>query len=129
MAAPAAAAAQAADGRLTVELNKTESVEGGGCQAFFLFRNQSPLTLEAFEMSLAVLAPDGVIDRLLTIDASPLPAQRTTLKLFEIPDLPCSAIAELLLHDIAACRPQNAEPIDCFAMIDLLSRADAALVK
>jgi hypothetical protein len=129
LALAAPAAPRAAEGRLTVELNKVETTEGGGCQAFFLFRNQSGLTLEAFEMSLAVLAADGVIDRLLTIDAAPLPAQRTTLKLFEIPDLACASISEILLHDFAACRPQNADPVDCFALVDLLSRASAALVK
>ena len=34
--------------KLTVELNKFEEVEGGGCSAFFLFRNQSGLTLDVF---------------------------------------------------------------------------------
>jgi hypothetical protein len=125
----APAVARPAEGRLTVELNKFETTEGGGCQAFFLFRNQSALTLEAFVMSLAILAENGVIDRLLTIDAAPLPAQRTTLKLFEIPDIACDAISEILLHDISACRPQNADAIDCYAIVDLLSRTDAALVK
>jgi hypothetical protein len=119
----------AQEGRLVVELNKLEEGENGGCQAFFLFRNGTGLTLEAFEMSLAVLDREGVIDRLLTIDAAPLPAARTTLKLFEIPDLGCAAISEILLHEIAACRPQNAEPIDCFSVVDLASRAGAALVK
>jgi hypothetical protein len=121
--------AAAQDGRLVVELNKLEEGEAGGCQAFFLFRNGTDLTLEAFEMSLAVLDRDGVIDRLLTIDAAPLPAARTTLKLFEIPDLGCGDISEILLHEIAACRPQNAEAIDCFTVVDLASRAGAALVK
>ena len=125
----AAAAAPAAEGRLTVELNKFEDAEGGQCQAFFLFRNHSKLTFEEFEMSLAILDTRGVIDRLLTIDAAPLPAGRTTLKLFEIPEMTCTDISEILLHEIAACRPQNADPMDCFAVIDLDSRTDAALVK
>lgn len=121
--------AGAAQERLTVELNKLEPADGGGCQAFFLFRNGTSLNLEAFEMSLAVLDADGVIDRLLTIDAAPLPASRTTLKLFEIPELGCDGISEILLHEITACRPQNAEDVDCFGIIDLTSRAGAALVK
>ena len=124
---PAAAPAQ--DGKLTVELNKLEEGEAGGCRAFFLFRNQTGMTLEGFEMSLAVLDRDGVIDRLLTIDAAPLPAARTTLKLFEIPETGCDAITELLVHDIASCRPQNAEEMECFAVMDLVSRAPARLVK
>lgn len=125
----AALPAAAAEGRLTVELNKIEDGEDGGCRAFFLFRNETGKTLEGFEMSLAILDTGGVIDRLLTIDAAPLPVARTTLKLFEIPELGCGAISEMLLHDVASCKPQNEAEIDCFEIMDLVSRAPAAFVK
>ncbi len=119
----------AAEGRLGVELNKTEEIETGGCRAFFLFRNETGKSFAGFEMSLAVLDAQGIIDRLLAIDAAPLPVARTTLKLFEIPDLSCSNISEVLLHDMTACQPQNEEEMDCFALIDLSSRAATQLVK
>jgi hypothetical protein len=113
---------------LTVELNKLEDVDNG-CQAYFLFRNDRPENLTGFQMSLAILSPDGIIDRLLTIDAAPLPANRTTLKLFEIPDTQCGNIGQVLLHDIPACTPQNGDPEDCFSFLELNSRAAAPLVK
>lgn len=122
-------AASAETGQLSIELNKFESNEAGGCQAFFLFRNQTDLTFEGFEMSFAVLDNGGVIDRLLTIDAAPLPAARTTLKLFEIPETSCDSISALLLHELASCRPQNAEEMDCFPLLDLVSRTNANLEK
>lgn len=119
----------AQDGRLTVELNKFEESDGAGCRAFFLFRNQTGMAMEGFEVSLAILDQEGIIDRLLTIDAAPLPASRTTLKLFEIPEIGCENISEILLHDVTSCKPQNADETDCFALMDLVSRAPAALVK
>lgn len=123
-----AAPALADPGRLTIELNKFEEIEENGCRAFFLFRNGTELTLEGFEMSLAILDRGGVIDRLLTIDAAPLPAARTTLKLFEIPETRCAAISEILLHDLPSCRPQNEGEMDCFPLLDLVSRTNAAMV-
>ncbi|KUP94267.1 hypothetical protein [Tritonibacter horizontis] len=119
----------AAEGRLGVELNKTEEIEGGGCRAFFLFRNDTGKSFAGFEMSLAVLDGNGIIDRLLSIDAAPLPVSRTTLKLFEIPELSCANISEILLHDMTSCQPQNEEQMDCYAILDLGSRANAQLVK
>ena len=116
-------------GRLTAELNKLEQGEGTACRAFFLFRNATGRTMEAFEMSLAVLDAEGVIDQLVTVDAAPLPVDRTTLKLFEFPDVRCDGISDLLLHEVGACRPQNGEEMDCFAILDLASKADAGLVK
>lgn len=130
---PAVLAAQEvavpAPGSLAVELNKFEDTETGGCRAFFLFRNETGLSFDGFEMSLAIFDGAGIIDRLLSIDAAPLPAARTTLKLFEVPDLACANIAEILLHDMPVCRPQNAERIDCFPLLALTSKASAPLVQ
>ena len=119
----------AQDGKLTVELNKFEAAESGGCKAFFLFRNDTGKAFEGFEMSLAVFDSDGVIDRLLTIDAAPLPVARTTLKLFEIPETPCDGMSEILLHALDDCQPQNEDQIDCFPIIDLVSRTPVRLVR
>ena len=80
-------------------------------------------------MSLAILDGNGVIDRLLSIDAAPLPIERTTLKLFAIPEIGCSDISEIVLHDMASCKPQNEDETDCFDFLTLQSKTDAALVK
>lgn len=116
-------------GRLGVELNKLETADGGGCRVFFLFRNGTGETFDRFEMSLALFDPKGVIDRLLTIEAAPLPPARTTLKLFEVPGLACTAVSEVLLHDIPACGMANKGDLDCFALIDLASKATVPLVQ
>lgn len=119
----------AAPGRLSVELNKLEQTPEGSCRAYFLFRTGMPETLETFQMSLAILNGSGVIDRLLTVDAGPIPVGRTTLKLFEVPQMDCSNISEVLLHDLGACKPQNGAEMDCFPLLDLSSRAAAPLVE
>lgn len=129
LVAASALAAAAEPGRMSVELNKFEEIDGGGCRAFFLFRNGTGKSFEGFEMSLAILDSQGVIDRLLSIDAAPLPVERTTLKLFEIPGIACSGISEILLHEMTACQPQNEAGMDCFPILDLNSRTPAALVK
>lgn len=121
--------ALAQTGGLTVELNKVEPSESGGCSAYFLFRNDTDNSFDGFEMSLAILDTQGVINRLLSIDAAPLPVSRTTLKLFEIPEITCEEISEILLHDLTSCRPQNGAEMDCFPILTLRSRAPAALVK
>ncbi|WP_294221662.1 hypothetical protein [uncultured Shimia sp.] len=115
-------------GQLSVELNKLEAGETT-CQAFFLFRNDTGMSFEALELSFAILDTGGIINQLLTVDAAPIPVARTTLKLFEFPDIACPQIGELLLHDIPACTPQNAEPRDCYPLVTLSSRAAVPLIK
>ena len=121
-------AASAQTDRLIVELNKFEAIDNG-CRTFFLFRNHTVNTFRGFEMSLAILDDEGIIDRLLTVDASPLPAERTTLKLFEIPETTCEGVGEILLHEISTCESDKAGDIDCFDVVDLRSRTTAPLVK
>lgn len=125
----AASVGSAQTGTLSVELNKFEAGEPSGCQAYFLFRNGTGKSFEGFEMSLAILDGSGVIDRLLSIDAAPLPVQRTTLKLFAIPEIACSDISEIVLHDMPVCKPQNEENADCFEFLELGSKTNALLVK
>ena len=64
-----------------------------------------------------------------TSDAAPLPIARTTLNLFEIPEIGCDGMSEILLHAIDQCRPQNEDNMDCFPIVDLVSRASVRLVK
>ena len=124
---PVLAQTVAPAGKLTIEINKFEEIAGGGCRAFFLFQNATGKSFEGFEMSLAIFNADGVIDRLLSIDAAPLPVARTTLKLFEIPQIACASISEVLLHDVPVCKPQNEVNTDCYPMLDLKSRTSAPL--
>lgn len=122
----AAAAQEAAP--LSVELNKLETIDSG-CRSYFLFRNGAGRAFSAFELSLAILDTGGVIDRLLTIDAAPLPTGRTTLKIFEIPETPCEQVGQILLHDIPACAAADGAEANCFEMIGLNSLAAAPLFK
>lgn len=128
-AAPASAQTDAAPALLGVELNKFEQADSGACRAFFLFQNRTGQTFESFEMSLAIFDANGVIDRLLTIDAAPIPVARTTLKLFEIPETRCEAISEILLHDITSCTMANQPAAECFGLIALNSRTSAPLAQ
>ena len=66
---------------------------------------------------------------MMAVDASPLPVERTTLKLFEFPDVACSEISQLLLHEVGACRPQNDEELNCFDFMVLDSKTSATLVQ
>lgn len=127
LAAAAPGAAAASEARLGVELNKLETFEGG-CRSFFLFRNRAGTAFTGFELGLAILDTEGVIDRLLTIDAAPLPAARTTLKIFEIEGIACDRIGEIVLHDIPVCTAEDGPRGDCFGLVELGSRAPVALV-
>jgi hypothetical protein len=128
-AAPAAAQDAGGGGsdEVAVELNKLEPW-AGGCRSYFLLRNASEDLFTGFELSIALMDRDGVVERLLTVDAAPVPARRTTLKVFELEGLDCDAVGEVIVYDMPACEIGGAPAEGCFARLALSSRAGAPLV-
>lgn len=111
---------------LSIELNKLESREQG-CRAYLVFDNRSPRTFESLRLDLILFGTDGVIARRLAVDAGPLRPKKTSVKLFDIANLPCDGIGQVLLNDIPVCeREGQAGPADCMDGVAVSSRVARA---
>jgi len=125
-AAPSIAAAPA--GTLGIELNKLEQRDRS-CLAYLVFRNETGLAFDAVQLDLVLFDRDELILRRLTVDAAPIARDKTSVKIFEIPDMACDQLGRVLLNDLARCEGASG-PIDgCLERIDLSSRVAAALFK
>jgi hypothetical protein len=71
----------------------------------------------------------GVIAKRMALDAAPLPAQKTTVKLFDVQQLACLEVGQILLNEIMACRDQSGTRTDCATLVEPSSRATAAFAK
>ncbi len=116
-----------ADG-LSIELNKLEP-QAGACRAYLVFDNPDGPALENLQMDLILFDQAGVIARRLAVDTGPLRAAKTSVKLFDIPDLPCNEIRRILVNEVLDCRDAAGLHDDCIERLTLSSRADAQLVK
>ncbi|MBA2408559.1 MAG: Tat pathway signal sequence domain protein [Gammaproteobacteria bacterium] len=122
--APSVTAAEA----LRVELNKLEPQEGA-CRAYLVFENGTASDFSRLTLDLVMFDSEGIIATRLAVDAAPLPADKTSVKLFDIDGLECANVQRILINDVLDCQDENGEISDCVARIDTTSRADAALVK
>ena len=136
--------ARAAD-TLPVELNKLEpipqaaggtasGVPASGCRAYIVARNPDAQPLEQLRLDLVLFGTDGVIARRLAVDLGPLGAEKTAVRLFDLPGLGCADIGRVLVNDVLACRTGGATPADqdkaaCLDRLTLTSRAAAPLAK
>jgi hypothetical protein len=121
-------ATPAAAGALAVELNKLEDRDGG-CRLYVVIDSKMPAALESFRLDLVLFGPDGVIARRLAVEAGPLRAAKTTVKLFDVPSLACKDIAQVLVNDVLACRDAQGGQPDCVAELAVSSRATAKISK
>jgi hypothetical protein len=116
------------NGALAIQLNKLEA-DGDTCRAYIVLENRSDLSLEALRLDLVMFDVDGVIARRLAVDAAPLAAGRTSVRVFGISGLACDNIGRVLLNDVLACADAEGERADCMDRIAPESIAGVPFIK
>jgi hypothetical protein len=127
-AASVAAAAAEDTPRVGLELNKLEPVEGA-CRAYMVFRNQTDHDFEGFKLDLVMFDPDGIISGRLAVQAAPLAADKTVVRLFDIQGLACDQIDRVLMNGVLACDTESGETPNCQAMAEPSSKATTGFFK
>ncbi|MBV8915697.1 MAG: Tat pathway signal protein [Acetobacteraceae bacterium] len=133
LAAPAVHAQE--EPQLTLELNKLEPVpaaQGGtpSCRAYLVAANpDGGARFDALRLDLVLFGTDGVIARRIALDVGPVAPGRTQVRLFDLRDLPCDGIGQVLVNDTMICKVAGADRSDCMDRLKTASRVSAKLVK
>lgn len=115
-------------GQLKIELNKLEPLDSA-CRAYLLFENRTNEHFISLKLDLVMFDPQGIISRRLAVEGGPLPAGKTSVKLFDIRDLACQSLDRLLLNGVLNCTTPQGERHDCLPMIETTSRASTEFFK
>ncbi|EKE75063.1 hypothetical protein [Oceanibaculum indicum] len=126
--APASAQVSAQASGISIELNKLEE-QPNACRVYMLFENPGQTEFSEFQLDLVLFDTNGVIARRLSLDAAPLRAEKTSVKLFDIDGLACPKIGRILLNDMLGCADASGKRSDCLKLIKPSSRVDAKFVK
>ena len=111
-----------------IELNKLEA-QGEACRAYLVLENGSDRTFSELKLDIVVFDSDGVVGRRLAVQAAPLPAGKTSLKVFDIRELACERLGRLLLNDVMTCGDETGARNDCLALIKATARAPLSFIK
>ena len=112
---------------ISVELNKLEP-KNDACRAYLVLHNAGT-ALSQFKLDLVLFDADGIVAKRLIVDASPLRANKTSVKLFDIAGLACDNIDRVLINDVPACHDGVEARTDCVDLVEPKSVAGAALIK
>ena len=124
----AATGAQAADGRLGVELNKLETLSSA-CRAYLVLSNKTGMAFSDLKLDLVIFDNDGIVARRVAVQGAPVTAGKTTLKVFDIDGVNCDGIGRFLLNGVMTCAAASGGADDCVSLIDTSSRAQVPLIK
>ncbi len=126
--APAGEPAADEAAKLHMELNKLET-QGNACRTYLVFKNETDSSFKTLKLDLVIFGVDGIVAKRLAVEAAPLAADKTSLKVFDIGDVTCDKIGQVLLNDVTACADQEGEIDECIAKLDLTSRGEVDFTK
>ena len=129
-AAPVVALAQSdkdASSMLNLELNAIQDV-GEGCRLTFLVRNETGFTVEKAVFETVIFDTTGGAVILSLFDFRQLPLDRPRVRQFDLPEMPCKTVNQVLINGASSCVVKGAESDLCHDALTLNSRLAVELL-
>ena len=115
-------------GTVSLELNRLEQVEGS-CQAYLLVGNETEVDFESLGLDLVMFDPEGIVSRRIAVELAPLPAGKTSVRVFSLDGTACDKVGRVLLNSVVSCEDGSGERSDCLGFIETSSRAAASFIE
>ncbi|KQI73293.1 hypothetical protein AN191_03300 [Loktanella sp. 5RATIMAR09] len=120
LAAPALAE-EAQGAYISIELNAVEPVEDA-CRISFLVQNGHGYDIGQAVYEAVLFDTQGRVDRLTLFDFGALPAARSRVRQFVVPELGCASLGRLLINGVETCAGDNLPAGACSEGLALHSR-------
>lgn len=120
--------AQATESIVRIELNKLEP-QGDACRAYLVLENGTDHAFASLKLDLVMFDIDGVVAKRLAVETAPLPAGKTSLKVFDMNSLACERVDRLLLNTVMKCADRSGGRENCLASIVTDARGPVPFIK
>ncbi|MGI9502678.1 MAG: Tat pathway signal sequence domain protein [Geminicoccaceae bacterium] len=124
----AVSSAMAADGVISIELNKVDDTEQG-CRPLFLFDNRSGHQLNKFQVELVLFDDKGVYSRQVLMDMAPLYEDKKIVASFLINEIACDEIGSMLVNALPSCANTTGADLNCIGLLEVSSKSSIPLEK
>ncbi|MGR3506769.1 MAG: hypothetical protein ACU0B7_12985 [Paracoccaceae bacterium] len=109
---------------LGIELNAVEN-RAGGCRMTFVATNGLGADLSALVLEAVIFNLEGLVARLVLLDFQNLPQARPRVRQFDLPDLECAKVGQVLINEVGACTGQDLPEQACANALQPSTRIDA----
>lgn len=128
MAGPQVAAAETAGSNISktvdIELNRLEQ-NGEACRMTFVAHNGLSSDLESSGFEMVVFDAKGLVKLMTVFDFGALPADKTVVRRFDLPDTGCESVSRILINGAARCKGEGIEASDCAKALKTKNLTDA----
>lgn len=119
-----AGASFAQSGNFELELNSATDVPEG-CRLTFVATNNTSVALTSTAYEVAAFNPEGVVSGLLVFEFGEMPAGKTRVVQFDVPDLACTALSRLLVNGQDSCEAADGPQAVCMQALSASSRVQS----
>ncbi|MCX5520101.1 hypothetical protein OSH10_16795 [Kaistia defluvii] len=123
MAATSVAEAQPAPPSLSIELNGAEA-NAKACRLSFVIDNRLSTGIDDMALELVLFEQDGRVNRFVVVRTAKVPAGKSRVRQFDIPETSCPSIARILVNDVKECSGAGLTPGSCAESIQVATRTD-----
>ena len=116
--------------KVDIELNSI-GLRNDACEVYLRVRNRTDMEFQTFKVDLAFFDRQGIINDRSLVELGPLRANKTSLHVFQMPEMDCNDVGEVLLNDITECAVSDAAngPQDCLSLVTLSAKGDIAFIR
>lgn len=108
---------------LSLELNRVEAVDNV-CRTIFVVRNGMGVAIKDLVAELVLFDKKKQVLKFLTVSTGALPEAKVRVLRFDLKDVACDQIGQMLLNDVKRCEGEGLEPARCLSAVKLSSRAE-----
>ncbi|MFI5409772.1 hypothetical protein [Kaistia sp. UC242_56] len=123
MTATSFAEAQQAPQPIAIELNGAEA-NGKACRLSFVIDNRLSAGIDDMALELVLFEQDGRVNRFAVVRTAKVPAGKSRVRQFDIPETACPSIARILVNDVKECSGAGLTPGACAESIQVSTRTD-----
>ena len=108
---------------ISLELNNLAPSEAG-CLATFMVKNGLDKAIDELAYEVVLFNGDGFVDRMIVLDFSPLPTDKTRVRQFDLDGISCPDVSRVLINDAASCAGGNIPDGTCIRALETKTRMD-----
>ncbi|WP_422372142.1 hypothetical protein [Hoeflea sp.] len=109
--------------RIGIELNRLEQ-NGEACRLTFVVSNELGSDLSGSGFEMVIFDGNGLVRLMTVFDFGALPAGKTVVKRFELPDTGCGSVSRILVNSAARCSGPGIDPSRCSQALTTSNRTE-----
>ncbi|WP_246686491.1 MULTISPECIES: Tat pathway signal protein [unclassified Methylobacterium] len=108
---------------IKLQLNRLEPADDS-CRATIVVDNSRGTALKSYKLDLFAFDTDGIAQKRVAAELGPIPARKTTVKIFNFPGIACPKLSRVLLSDVLACEGGDVTRESCLERTETETKAN-----